>query len=94
MEMTDIETTEAAHPVLMTPKAVQMVKLTRQEESLDESHGLRVAVIGATGAFALALAQAQGVEHFRAVQAHEPHRILAFDLEIFPVAHDSIPSNC
>lgn len=37
---------EAAHPVSLTPKAVQMVKLTRQEEGLDESHGLRVAVVG------------------------------------------------
>jgi iron-sulfur cluster assembly protein len=34
------------HPVSLTPKAVQMVRLTRQEEGLDESHGLRVAVVG------------------------------------------------
>jgi iron-sulfur cluster assembly accessory protein len=34
------------HPVALTPKAVQMVRLTRQEEGLDESHGLRIAVVG------------------------------------------------
>lgn len=34
------------YPVSLTPKAVQMVRLTRQEEGLDESHGLRVAVVG------------------------------------------------
>lgn len=33
-------------PITLTPKAVTMVKLTRQEEGLDESHGLRVAVMG------------------------------------------------
>lgn len=33
-------------PVTLTAKAVQMVKLTRQEEGLDETHGLRVAVVG------------------------------------------------
>jgi iron-sulfur cluster assembly accessory protein len=36
----------AEHPVELTAKAVTMVKLTRQEEGLDESHGLRVAVVG------------------------------------------------
>ena len=36
----------AEHPVELTSKAVTMVKLTRQEEGLDESHGLRVAVVG------------------------------------------------
>ena len=34
------------HPVELTAKAVQMVRLTRQEEGLDETHGLRVAVVG------------------------------------------------
>ena len=34
------------HPVELTPKAVQMVRLTRQEEGLDATHGLRVAVVG------------------------------------------------
>jgi iron-sulfur cluster assembly protein len=33
-------------PVTLTAKAVQMVKLTRQEEGLPEGHGLRVAVVG------------------------------------------------
>jgi iron-sulfur cluster assembly accessory protein len=36
----------AAQPVTVTPKAVHMIKLTRQEEGLDESYGLRVAVVG------------------------------------------------
>jgi iron-sulfur cluster assembly protein len=34
------------HPVALTAKAVQMIRLTRQEEGLDETHGLRVAVVG------------------------------------------------
>ena len=34
------------HPVELTPKAIQMIRLTRQEEGLDETHGLRVAVVG------------------------------------------------
>jgi iron-sulfur cluster assembly protein len=38
--------TAETHPVTLTPKAVQMVKLTRQEEGLDDTHGLRVAVVG------------------------------------------------
>jgi iron-sulfur cluster assembly accessory protein len=33
-------------PVALTAKAVQMVRLTRQEEGLDATHGLRVAVVG------------------------------------------------
>lgn len=33
-------------PVQLTAKAAQMVKLTRNEEGLDESYGLRVAVVG------------------------------------------------
>src|SRR4051794_39259294 len=33
-------------PVALTSKAVTMVKLTRQEEGLDDTHGLRVAVVG------------------------------------------------
>jgi iron-sulfur cluster assembly accessory protein len=37
---------EPEHPVGLTAKAVQMVRLTRQEEGLDETHGLRVAVVG------------------------------------------------
>ncbi len=41
-----IEPEAPEHPVGLTPKAVQMIRLTRQEEGLDESHGLRVAVVG------------------------------------------------
>lgn len=33
-------------PVHLTAKAVEMVKLTRQQEGMDESFGLRVAVMG------------------------------------------------
>ncbi|MFL6235882.1 MAG: HesB/IscA family protein [Thermoanaerobaculia bacterium] len=33
-------------PVTITPKAVQMVKITRDQEGIDPSHGLRVAVRG------------------------------------------------
>ena len=37
---------EEHRPLTLTPKAVTMVKLTRQEEGLDETHALRVAVMG------------------------------------------------
>ncbi|HET9225291.1 MAG TPA: iron-sulfur cluster assembly accessory protein [Thermoanaerobaculia bacterium] len=33
-------------PVILTPKAVEMVKITRQQEGIDEAHGLRIAVRG------------------------------------------------
>lgn len=33
-------------PLALTPKAVQMVKITREQEGLDASHALRVAVRG------------------------------------------------
>lgn len=33
-------------PVTLTPKAVEMVKITRQQEGMDETFGLRVAVRG------------------------------------------------
>ena len=33
-------------PVTLTPKAVEMVKTTREQEGLDASHGLRIAVRG------------------------------------------------
>src|SRR5436305_14022244 len=33
-------------PVLLTPKAVEMVKITRQQEGMEEAGGLRVAVRG------------------------------------------------
>ncbi len=35
-----------AVPVTLTPKAVEMVKITRDQEGIDPSHGLRVAVRG------------------------------------------------
>lgn len=37
---------QADQPVLLTAKAVEMVKITRQQEGIDEAHGLRVAVRG------------------------------------------------
>ena len=33
-------------PVMLTPKAIEMVKMTREQEGIDASHGLRVAVRG------------------------------------------------
>ena len=33
-------------PITLTPKAVQMVKITREQEGIDPSFGLRVAVRG------------------------------------------------
>lgn len=33
-------------PVTLTPKAVDMVKITRDQEGIDPSHGLRIAVRG------------------------------------------------
>ncbi len=33
-------------PIRLTPKAVQMVKLTREQEGMEASYGLRVAVRG------------------------------------------------
>lgn len=33
-------------PVVLTAKAVEMVKITRQQEGIDEAHGLRIAVRG------------------------------------------------
>jgi iron-sulfur cluster assembly accessory protein len=33
-------------PVTLTPKAVEMVKITRDQEGIDPSHGLRIAVRG------------------------------------------------
>lgn len=33
-------------PVLLTPKAAEMVKITREQEGIDASHALRVAVRG------------------------------------------------
>ena len=36
----------APQPVTLTAKAVEMVKLTREQEGMDPSYGLRVAVMG------------------------------------------------
>lgn len=33
-------------PISLTPKAVKMIKVTREQEGMDDSHGLRVAVRG------------------------------------------------
>lgn len=33
-------------PVTLTPKAAEMVKITRQQEGIDDTHGLRIAVRG------------------------------------------------
>ena len=33
-------------PVTLTPKAAEMVKITREQEGIDPSHGLRIAVRG------------------------------------------------
>jgi iron-sulfur cluster assembly accessory protein len=33
-------------PVTLTPKAAEMVKITRDQEGIDASHGLRIAVRG------------------------------------------------
>jgi len=40
------ETAYEELPVLLTPKAAEMVKLTREQEGIDPEHGLRVAVRG------------------------------------------------
>ena len=45
-ELVEMPTTETPETVALTPKAVRMVKLTREEEKLDDSFGLRVAVRG------------------------------------------------
>ena len=42
----EAQPTAADHPVALTPKAVRMVRLTLEEEGLDSSSGLRVAVRG------------------------------------------------
>lgn len=41
-----VETPEPDVPVTLTPKAVEMVVHTRQQEGMDPTHGLRVAVRG------------------------------------------------
>jgi len=37
---------ETQPPVALTAKAVEMIKLTREQEGMDASYGLRVAVMG------------------------------------------------
>jgi iron-sulfur cluster assembly accessory protein len=37
---------EEYHPVTLTPKAAEMVRITREQEEIDSSQGLRVAVRG------------------------------------------------
>ena len=43
---TPVPADPSAAPLELTPKAVKMVKLTRDEEGIDASYGLRVAVRG------------------------------------------------
>ena len=40
------ELPQEEHPVTLTPKAVEMVKITRDQEGIEPSHGLRIAVRG------------------------------------------------
>lgn len=40
------ELPQEEYPVTLTPKAVEMVKITRDQEGIDPSHGLRIAVRG------------------------------------------------
>src|SRR3954470_5552576 len=40
------ETPDLDVPVTLTAKAVEMVKITREQEGIDPSHGLRIAVRG------------------------------------------------
>ena len=37
---------QADTPVVLTAKAAEMVKITRQQEGIDDAHGLRIAVRG------------------------------------------------
>ncbi|HVG06753.1 MAG TPA: iron-sulfur cluster assembly accessory protein [Thermoanaerobaculia bacterium] len=37
---------QADTPVTLTPKAAEMVKITREQEGIDATHGLRIAVRG------------------------------------------------
>ncbi len=45
-EQVESSETPGSDPISVTPKAVQMMKITREQEGIDESHGLRVAVRG------------------------------------------------
>lgn len=42
----DAQAEEPEMPVTLTPKAAEMVRITREQEGIDASHGLRVAVRG------------------------------------------------
>jgi iron-sulfur cluster assembly accessory protein len=43
---TPSQAAEEETPVTLTPKAVEMVKITREQEGIDAAHGLRIAVRG------------------------------------------------
>ena len=43
---TDTPIPQPDTPVVLTAKAAEMVKITRQQEGIDEAHGLRIAVRG------------------------------------------------
>ena len=43
---TPAQPAEEETPVTLTPKAVEMVRITRDQEGIDASHGLRIAVRG------------------------------------------------
>jgi iron-sulfur cluster assembly accessory protein len=45
-QRTPVTASDAEHSLALTPKAVKMVKLTREEEGIDAGFGLRVAVRG------------------------------------------------
>ncbi len=40
------EASQEDHPITLTKKAADMVKITREQEGIDPSHGLRIAVRG------------------------------------------------
>lgn len=44
--MTEMTLSEDEMTLTLTPKAVKMVKITREEEGIEDSYGLRVAVRG------------------------------------------------
>ncbi len=46
MSQTDTLILERPETIALTPKAIRMVKLTREEEQIDSSYGLRVGVRG------------------------------------------------
>lgn len=46
VEQHTAETPTPAHPVVITPKAIRMVEITREEEGIEAGYGLRIAVRG------------------------------------------------